>query len=124
MQQTFLYVSARVADGRPELLLTGVLYAVKPVHAQFGMFLSGHGGQDLNPSAQLSSWDFLQDLDLVPEPDHILPSLTQSAKPGLASLDNTKEKNRLAQKRFRQRKKVRSDHVLKRSLQPERSSRF
>ena len=71
------------------------------------MFASGpaHGEQDLaNPSGELSNWDFLQDLDFVPE--KFLASVPQGTAPDFSASTSTKEKNRQAQKRFRQRKKV------------------
>ena len=73
------------------------------------MFASGptHGVEDLaNPSAELSNWDFLQDLDFVPEPDTFVTSLPQETASDLSASTTIKEKNRQAQKRFRQRKKV------------------
>ena len=76
------------------------------------MFVSELGQDIANPSNELSNWDFLQDLELVPEPDQFVPSVSQAAGTGLVSADNTKEKNRLAQKRFRQRKKVHPHHAL------------
>lgn len=76
------------------------------------MFVTGLGQDIANPPTELSSWDFLPDLDLFPEPDNIAFSVPQAAGPSLASSDNTKEKNRLAQKRFRQRKKVHAHLVL------------
>lgn len=76
------------------------------------MFVSGIGQDTVNPSSELSGWDFLPDLDLFPEPDNIAYSVPQAVGSGLASSDNTKEKNRLAQKRFRQRKKVHAHRVL------------
>lgn len=70
------------------------------------MLVSGLGQDIASPSTELSGWDFLTDLDLVPEPDNIAFPVPQAAASGLASSDKNKEKNRLAQKRFRQRKKV------------------
>ena len=76
------------------------------------MFVSGLGQDFADPSAELSNWDFLQDLEMVAAPDQFVPSMPQAAGTGLVSSDNTKEKNRLAQKRFRQRKKVHTHRVL------------
>ena len=74
------------------------------------MFVSGLGQDITNSSTELANWDFLQDLELVP--DQPVSSVPQAADTGLVSSDNTKEKNRLAQKRFRQRKKVHAHRAL------------
>ena len=76
------------------------------------MFVSALGQDTANPSTELSGWDLLSDLGLFPAPDNIAYSVPQAVGSGLASSDNTKEKNRLAQKRFRQRKKVHVHQVL------------
>ena len=75
------------------------------------MFVSELGQDSANPSTELSNWDFLQD-ELFPEPDLFVPAVPQAAGTSLASSDNTREKNRIAQKRFRQRKKVHPHQVL------------
>ena len=56
-------------------------------------------------SAGLSSWEFLQDLEVVSDPsaDNVLSPHEPMASSSSARL---KEKNRLAQKRARQKKKV------------------
>ena len=75
------------------------------------MFASGLGPDIADPSAELSYCNFLQDLELVVEPGQLVPSVPQAVGTCLVSSDNTKEKNRLAQKRFRQRKKVHPQRV-------------
>ena len=58
-------------------------------------------------SAELTTWAFLQDLDFEQEPDVGVFSLPQgSADIQTSSSERLKEKNRKAQKRFRERKKV------------------
>ena len=58
-------------------------------------------------STELTTWDFLQDLEFGPEPDAAIFSVPQSGT-GVKSSNSErlKEKNRKAQKRFRERKKV------------------
>lgn len=58
-------------------------------------------------STELTTWDFLQDLDFGPEPDAAIFAVPQEAACVKASnSERLKEKNRKAQKRFRERKKV------------------
>lgn len=84
--------------------LNSVYQPVKPVPTQVSMFVPGLGQDIANPSTELYNWDVLQDLETVP--DQFVSSVSQAAGTGQVSPENTKEKNRLAQKRFRQRKKV------------------
>ncbi len=57
-------------------------------------------------SADLTAWNFLEALDAGFEPvvDDLV--LQQPANPHTTNQEKIKEKNRIAQKRFRQRKKV------------------
>lgn len=59
----------------------------------------------LPPSADLSSWDFLQDLDFGHDLD-LHNDLSVAAGPQATATERVKERNRKAQQRFRQRKKV------------------
>lgn len=61
-----------------------------------------------NPS-ELTSWDFLQDAELGLGPELVGSSqLLLPANSTLSSAERLKEKNRKAQKRFRERKKART----------------
>ena len=55
---------------------------------------------------ELASWDFLQSLDFELEPELAGCPLPQSAVTVTSSSERLKEKNRKAQKKFRERKKV------------------
>ena len=55
-------------------------------------------------SAELSSWDFLQDLDFVSEPDSVLAAVPKSTATALSSSLSAREKNRIAQQKFRKKK--------------------
>ena len=86
----------------------------KPVEAHVSaMFASEmlpdipQAGSDL---AELTTWDFLQDLDFGGVGDSALP-LGSSATTPATNAERLKEKNRKAQKRFRERKKVRMTFV-------------
>ena len=58
-------------------------------------------------STELTTWDFLQDLDFGPEPDAAIFSVPQESSCAKTSnSERLKEKNRKAQKRFRERKKA------------------
>ncbi len=57
-------------------------------------------------SADLYNWDFLQDLDFAPDLEIDNNAISQIAAPHL-SHERQKEKNRKAQQRARQKKKVR-----------------
>lgn len=58
-------------------------------------------------STELTTWDFLQGLDFGPEPDAaIFPVPQDSSGVKASNSERLKEKNRKAQKRFRERKKV------------------
>ena len=60
-------------------------------------------------SPELTSWDFLQDVDFGLEPELGGSSQPQvSAKGTVSNSERLKEKNRKAQKRFRERKKART----------------
>ena len=60
----------------------------------------------LEDTADLSGWDFLQDLDVEVDLGIDNCSLPQATGPALSSHERVKEKNRQAQKRARQRQKV------------------
>lgn len=58
-------------------------------------------------STELTTWDFLQDLDFGPAPDAAIFSVPHgSSDVKTNNSERVKEKNRKAQKRFRERKKV------------------
>ena len=57
-------------------------------------------------SADLSAWNFLEELEAGFDPVVDDMALQQPANPHTTNQERIKEKNRLAQKRFRQRKKV------------------
>ncbi len=57
-------------------------------------------------SADLTAWSFLEDLDAGFDPVVDDLALQQPAGPKSTNQEKSKEKNRIAQKRFRQRKKV------------------
>lgn len=57
-------------------------------------------------STDLSNWDFLQDLDFLQDPDPDDNAVFQAAKPEVTTNERLKEKNRKAQQRARQKKKV------------------
>ena len=60
-------------------------------------------------SPELTSWDFLQDVDFGLETELGGSSLPQDCATGTVSKsERQKEKNRIAQKRFRDRKKART----------------
>lgn len=59
----------------------------------------------LPPSADLSSWNFLQDLDFGHDLE-LHDELSPAAGPQVTASERVKERNRKAQQRFRQRKKV------------------
>ena len=60
-------------------------------------------------SAELTTWDFLQDLDFGLQPEPNAPSLPPGSDGvGIRSAERLKEKNRKAQQRMRQRNKASS----------------
>ena len=78
------------------------------------MFPSGPAQSSLafpDASTQVSNWEqdpFLQDLDFGHEVDNFPGFLPQNTVSDAANSASVKAKNRQAQKRFRQRKKVRA----------------
>ncbi|KAL0048945.1 hypothetical protein WJX82_002927 [Trebouxia sp. C0006] len=62
-------------------------------------------------SADLTAWSFLEDLDAGFDPVVDDLALQQPADPKSTNQEKLKEKNRIAQKRLRQRKKERSDTI-------------
>lgn len=62
-------------------------------------------------SADLSAWNFLEELEAGFDPVVDDMALQQPANPHTTNQERIKEKNRLAQKRFRQRKKERSETI-------------
>ena len=59
-----------------------------------------------SPSADLSSWDFLQDVDLAFDHNLYAANAASTSVTDTYSKERLKEKNRQAQKRARQRKKA------------------
>ena len=59
-------------------------------------------------SADLCNWDFLQDLDFAADLETDNNAISQIAAPDSSSHERQKERNRKAQQRARQKKKVRT----------------
>lgn len=68
--------------------------------------LSGIDSGFESASAGLTAWNFLEDLDVGFDSVVDDLALQQPANPQTTNQERIKEKNRIAQKRFRQRKKV------------------
>ncbi|DBA68459.1 hypothetical protein WJX79_009497 [Trebouxia sp. C0005] len=73
--------------------------------------LSGIDSGFESASAGLTAWNFLEDLDVGFDSVVDDLALQQPANPQTTNQERIKEKNRIAQKRFRQRKKERSETI-------------